>query len=566
MREALQDSPSFQHRFLGAISILFVGAAPAFAEPPPAPTDVGPGSLPTTRAAAQAEEGALPGPSLTAPAVRLGAFGFPSGAQPAPEPDPTRRWTIVPSLGVQVMGTDNVFQTAHNRRADMITTILPSLLMSADTPRFQGVLNYSPNIQIYADTRGQNRMDQHFNGQGLATLVPDLLFLDIRGASNVQTLTGGIAPESTLVTDRRNTVQTTSFQVSPYLIHRFGDLATVRAGYAFQYVDQRADSQSGQFAVSPSGQPTFLNQNFTAHEVYAVARTGPDFGRLALEGRVDSTSYIGTGVLDGAYRHTGSVEARYALIRGLSALVEGGYEHQRYAGVPGIRISGPIYSVGLRVDFSDESRIVAKYGRHDGFDSASLDATLALGGRTRFSARYHERLSSSASAAGDLLATTSLDTLGNPIDISTGLPVVQPFANSFLGAQTSLMRVRSASAALVQSWPRDTIALTFNYEKRDPVSVVPGTAAFAQEGSSGAISWAHALTERTTAFAYVQYGQFTNGFFGKGDLVTASLTFTHQLQPRLTGTLQLATSSRSDETTSGRATQNFILVGLRQSF
>nr|WP_314071050.1 TIGR03016 family PEP-CTERM system-associated outer membrane protein [uncultured Roseococcus sp.] len=551
-----------------------MGASPAFAEPPPLPSDVGPGSLPTTRAAAAAalaEEGGIPAPSTLSPAVRLGAFGLPTGGPPAEGPppadaEPTRRWTISPSLGVQVMGTDNVFQTAQNRRSDMITTIMPSLILGADTSRLQGVLNYSPNIQIYANTRGQNRMDQRFNGQGLATLVPGLLFLDVRGASAVQTLTGGIAPESTLVTDRRNTLQTTSFQISPYIMHRFGDLATVRAGYAFQYVDQKTDSQSGQFTLTPGGLPTFQNQNFTAHEVYAVARSGPDLGRLALEARVDSTSYIGTGVLDGAYRRNAAIQARYAIVRGFSALVEGGYEQQRYGGVPGVHISGPIYSVGFRLDFSDESRIIAKYGRHDGFDSASLDASLALGGRTRLSASYNERLSTSAGLAGDLLATTSLDALGNPIDLATGLPVVQPFANSFLGAQTSLMRVRSAAAALVQNWPRDTIALTFNYEKRDPISAVPGTASFQQTGTSGAVSWSHALTERTTAFAYLQYGEFTNGILGKGDLVTASLTFTHQLQPRLTGTLQFATSSRSDERSTGRATQNLVLVGLRQSF
>ncbi|WP_165585632.1 TIGR03016 family PEP-CTERM system-associated outer membrane protein [Roseococcus sp. SYP-B2431] len=569
MPEVLRATgPSRDRPILGGMALvsgaLLAGVVPARAEAPPLPSEVGPGSLPMTRAAALAGEAALP---ATSPEVRLGGFGLPAGAPPPqPEPEPGRRWTVTPSIGVQLMGTDNVFQTVRNRQADLITTITPALLLGAETSRFQGVLNYAPNIQFYADTPGQNRMDQRFNGQGLATLVPGLLYLDVRGASAVQTIAGGIAPESTVVTSRQNKVQTTSFQISPYLMHRFGDLATVQAGYAFQYVDQRSSADASQISLTPGGLPTFTSQHFTAHEFYAVGRSGPDLGRLAFEGRLDSTSYIGTGVLDGAYRRNASVEGRYAIIRGVSALLEGGYEQQRYAGIPGIRIDGPIWSAGVRIDFSDESRIVAKYGRRDGFNSAFLQASLALGGRTRFSASYSERLTSSAGRAADLLSTTSLDELGNPIDLATGLPAVQPFASSFLGAQSSLMRIRAASASLSQSWPRDTIALTVTNEERTPVSVAPGTVGFDQDGTSGSISWAHSFSERTTAFAYAQYGQFSSGLLGKGDVVTGSVTLSHQLQPRLLGTMQIATSSRSDQRSTGRATQNLILVALRQSF
>ncbi len=562
MNERSSSRVPVGNRGLVVAAMIISGMSQARAETPPLPSDVGPGSLPTTRAAVLDSETASPSIS---PEVRLGGFGFPTGAPPPP-PEPGRRWTVVPSIGLQLMGTDNVFQTTRNRQADLITTLTPALLLAADTARFQGVLNYAPNIQFYADTPGQNRMDQRFNGQGLATLVPDLLYLDIRGASAAQTITGGVAPESTLIANRQNKIQTTTFQASPYVMQRFGDLVTVQAGYGFQYVDQRSSAQAGQFSLTPGGLPVFANQHFTAHEFYAVGRSGPDLGRLALEGRLNNTNYIGTGVLDGAYRREASIEGRYAIIRGVSALLEGGYEQQRYAGTPGIRIDGPIWAAGLRLDLSDESRIIAKYGRRDGFDSAFLQASLALGGRTRFSANYSERLTSSASRAGDLLSTTTLDELGNPIDLATGLPAVQPFANSFLGAQSSLMRVRSASASIAQSWPRDTIALTVTNEKRTPISVASGTVGFNQDGTTGSISWAHVLTERATTFAYAQYGQFNTGLLGKGDVVSGSVTLSYQLQPRLLGTVQVATSSRSDERSSGRATQNLILIGLRQSF
>lgn len=560
---------SFRYRsFMAASALFLIGSGlpgRALAQvPPPLPGDTGPGSLPSTRAAAAAEEGEVT-PS-TSPEIRLGGFGFPTAVAPPQPAEPGRRWTVIPSIGVQLLGTDNVFLSPNNRRSDLITTITPSIMAAADTSRFQGVLNYAPNIQIYADTPGQNRVDHMFNGQGLAALVPGLLYFDLRGASSVQTITGGFSPNSTVIGDRRNQIQTTSLQASPYVTHRFGDMLTVQAGYAFQYVDQSTDAGRNQPGTTVNGLPTFVAQHFTAHEFYAVGRTGPDLGRLAFEGRLNNTEYVGTGVLDGAYRRAASVEARYAIIRGVAALVEGGYEQQRYAGTPGVHIDGPIWSAGVRVDFSPESYLVAKYGRRDGFDSASLRASLSLGGRTRLSANYEERLSTSAVRAGDLLSTTTLDELGNPIDLATGLPYVQPFASSFLGVQSSLMRTRSGTAAIVQSWPRDTIALSFNYLEQRPISIAPGTTAYAQSGTSGSITWAHQLTERTMATAYFQYGTFTGPLLGDGDLISASLTLTHQLQPRLLGTLQVATTSRNDGTSNGRMTQNIILLALRQSF
>jgi hypothetical protein len=564
------------HLVLGLVLLAAAASTPARAEAPPWPDATGAGALPAVRAAAAGEatpalpEGAVPliaaGPQ-SGPAIRLGGFGFPV-AQPAPVPtEPGRQWTITPSLGVQLLGTDNLFQTPHGHRADMITTITPGLLLGADTAWLRGVLNYAPSALVYAVNPGQDRVDHRLNGQALATLVPDLLFLDLRGASAVQTLTGGLAPESGLVTDRRNQVQTTSLQLSPYFLHRFGTAASLQLGYGLQYVNQSGASGAGQTGLTAAGLPLFARQSFVAHEGYAVLRSGPDLGRLGYEARLGAIAYNGTGVLDGAFRRNATLEARYAILRGVAVLLEGGYERQHFAGTPGINIDGPTYSVGTRLDFADESWVIAKFGRHDGFDSAFLNASVALGGRTRFAASYGEQLTASTRRAADLLSSSTLDAQGYPVDPGTGLPAVQPFANSFLALQSSLLRVRAATAAIVQRWPHDTIAVAFQHEERVPVSTAPGTIAAAQRGISGSLTWAHALTERTTAVGYVQYGRFNNALLGKGDLASGSLTLTHQLQPQLLATLQLGVTARGNsQPPGGTALQNIILIGMRQVF
>jgi uncharacterized protein (PEP-CTERM system associated) len=531
---------------------------------PPLPGDTGVGSLPSARAAAapRGEDGQLLAPADTGPQIRLGNFGFPiTGEQPTLA-EPGRAFTITPSIEVQALATDNVFQNANRKSSDVITTVTPGVVISADTARLQGVLNYRPSARFYANNSDENSIDHNFNGSALVTLVPGFAFLDLRGQSSVRSASGGRAPESGLVTEEDDRLQTTSFQISPYIVHRFGDTATMQIGYAYMNVDQSGNS----LVRGPNGQIFNVGQSYEAHQGYAVVRTGPAFGRLALEGRLEATEYIGEGVLDGAYRRIGTVEARYAILRGLYVLGEIGYEQQKYGGTPGIDIDEPVWSVGARVDVTDRGTITVRYGRRNGFNSASLDAGVQIGVRTRLSARYSEGLSNSALEAGDLLTTTTLDEFGNPVDLATGLPAARPFAGSFLGSENSLNRVKTASATLSLAWPRDRFAATVTREERTPVSVAVGGSNFAQSGTSGSLTWARNLSERTDAVAFVQYGRTSSDVFGDGTVLSMGLTFVQQLREGLTGQLQFGRNTRDNAGVGGSATQNFVLIGLRQTF
>ncbi|NKC30563.1 TIGR03016 family PEP-CTERM system-associated outer membrane protein [Falsiroseomonas selenitidurans] len=549
---------------------LAAGGAAAQSAAPPLPGETGPGSLPQTRAAARMAEAEATGTPLAEPAappIRLGDFGLPITGTPAASAEPDRAWTIVPSIGVQALATDNAEFSATRKHADVITTVTPGLLVSADTARLQGVLNYRPTARFYADDSEQNRLDHSFNGQALVGVVPGVVFLDLRGASSLQSVSGGRAAGDGASDDERDVLQTTSFQVSPYIVHRFGDTATVQIGYAFQSVDQSGEDT--RIGVQPGLDGAPLGnaaQSFTAHQGYAVVRSGPDFGRLALEGRLEATSYIGTGVLDDAYRRIGTLQARYAILRGVAVLVEGGYEQQRYAGTPGIAIDEPIWAVGVQFTLANDGRVTLRYGRRDGVNAFSLDASVPVGGRTRLSARYGEQLTTNAQQAADLLSTTSLDRFGNPIDLQTGLPQARPFSGSLLGTQNNLARVRTASLGIVQTWPRDIFALTVTREERIPVSSAEGGTGFAQRGTSASFTWSHSLTPRTDAIAYVQYGRSSSDLRGDGSTAAASLSLVHQLREKLTATVQVGTSLRDYDDQDGRAVQNFILIGLRQTF
>jgi uncharacterized protein (PEP-CTERM system associated) len=527
---------------------LLLAATGARAEPPPLPAPVTPPVASNS--------------AIDASAVRLGVPGFPFGGLLAAPAEPGRAWTLQPSIGVQLLATDNARLTRRDPQADLISTVTPAVLATIDTQLLQGVVNYAPNL-VY-QSGGEQRIDHAFNGQVLATLLPGRVFLDLRGAAASQAASGGYAAEGTPTLRNDNRVQTTSFQLSPYVVQRFGGLATLQVGYALQRVTQEIGGD-GAGELAANGQRLFSDQDFTGHEVYAIARSGEDFGRLALEGRLSATSYEGSGVLDGAYRRIAVLATRYALTRALALLVEGGYEQQRYAGNPGIAIDEPVWALGTRIALSEESFVLAKYGRRDGFNSATVEAAMALGGRSMLFATYAETLTTAGQRAADLLSTTRLDALGNPVDLATGAPVAQPFASSLIGVQSSLMRIRRAAVSLTQSWPRDSVTLSLAQEERRPVSIDTGLFATTQQGSSASLTWAHALTPSSTLIAAAQYGRFEDGA-RDGDIVSLGVSLVTQLAPGLSGLVQLLTTSRGEDQASGRAVQNLILVGLRQSF
>lgn len=540
-----------------------VGLAPVLASPAlaqlelPTPGTSSPGPVFTPR---PGEPGFGRTPLPDAP-VRPGTLGFPYGATAAPA-EPGQGLTITPSLTLQQSYNDNIAGTAKNHIFDYITTIIPGLLLNVDTPRLQGTLNYAPSIQFYARNSDQNRVDQQFNGRLLGTLLPDTLFLDVRGASAVSTLTGGFGPNQEFSTTRDDRLTTTSFSVSPYLVQRFGGLATAEVGYVFQAVNEDAASQQQRINNQAVN---FNSQDFTSNEVYFSARTGEDFGRFAFIARASLLEYDGTGALDGAYRNIATLEGRYAFTPMIAALAEIGYQDQRYNSTPRIEINEPIWSVGVRLAPAPEDVVVARYGRRDGFNSFSLDANVGIGVRTRLFAKYEERISTSAQRAADLLSSTTVDALGNPVDALTGAPVGQPFAGSAFTAQSGVLKVKSATATLSQIYERDTFTLALSNEERTPIATTSGSTAQTQTARFGTFSWAHGLGPRTSTINTVQYGLTEGSVSGDTTQLSLSTTLVHQLTESLAGTISYRLNS-SGSNSDNRVIQNVILAGLRQTF
>jgi len=501
--------------------------------------------------------------------VQPGGLGAPLGPPAGLGLAPGQAYTVRPSVGLQQLYTDNLFNTRNNKRDEFITTITPSIYAAADTERLRGSLAYLPTFAHYANTSGQDRLDHRFAGSALATLLPGSFYLSLSGSADTRTATGGFTPEGTTVVDRRNNVQTFNVQASPYYVQRFGGWATAIVGYAYGH-----GSTSGNDAFVPGTQQRFFtSQSYNSNQLFGVLRSGENLGRVALEGRASGTTYEGTGVLDGAHRSETSVQALYAITRNIAGFVEGGYENQKYAGTPRVEISGPIWSVGARLRPNEDSLVIARYGRRDGYNSAALEAQVSIGPRTRLVATYQDRLTTSTRRGNDLLSSASLDESGYPLSrgnvFSPGADSSSFSGNPFLATQGGLLRVKRAAAAISRSFTRDVVTLSVFREEQLPVASTPESTVFSQKATSGSLAWSHQLTQEMTAIGYVQYGTYSSSGFGSGNNATASASLVRRFTPQLSGSVQYAISRRDsgDRFSNGGASiQNLVLVSLRQDF
>lgn len=596
---AFRVPPAIRPFPLAAILVAVLGRAqaqtdaafPATAATLPAPADAGPsaGVLATGTPAALSATG-LPatGPSVPAPIAAPGGL-LPAtganlragdlqdvlgvGALNQPLQQPARSWTVSPSLGLGEEFTDNVQgNVGRGRGADVITLFQPGLNLSVDTTRLQGTLSYHPEVDLYARNSGDTQVDQDFGGQALATLLPGTLFLDLRGDGTV-TSNGFGGPVGTVANGYGGATQSVDLSASPYALHRFGPWGTGEVGANVSRTTVGAPEGSPEpvagFGLTPFDQVT--NQDVTSYSGHVAFATGEAFNRYSGTVLGYATKYDGTGVLANAVRDTATVDNDYAVTRFVTVLTRAGYEHIRYAGSNPQRIDDEIWNAGLRLTLGPDSTVSASYGHHDGFDSATVDLALSPTARTRFFLRYSEGLTTEAEQLQGALADSDFDQLGNPVDHSSGAPLLNDAG--FFGAQDNLYRSRSLTATAQLVKPRDTVSASIDAEDNTLVSSseLPGeplNGLGSNKGLYGSLTWSHALSPLLSLQALGQYGiTEEDGPGGRQDFLLGSLSLARALSPTLSAQLSYSFNRRSGDGASTPAlSQNVVIVSAVKSF
>lgn len=518
--------------------------------------------------------------------------GLPLAARPA--------WLFGRSIGVDVGATDNAGQVRSPRRADIFTTITPSISVDGDAARVKVNLSYSPEVTVYANTSSQNRVSQFLNGQARAIIVPDAVFLDARASITQQSLTGGGYNQyQTQTYARQNQVQTTTVSLSPSAQHHFGGWGDGTVSYTYSKTLQDTQTNTGRATSNSLGTPSYgVPGTLSTNSEYASFASGENLGRFKDQVVVTASQFDGTGSTRGGYRREVQNSLDFALTRAITLLSTVGYQQIDYAsslnpgtaasGVStGYAYSGPTYSLGVRYAPQPRLSVSVRYGLHDGSTDASFSGQYQITARASLVASYSNGVTTDLQQAQTQLANTTVGVGGALTDSTTGAPVRQ---NNYGATQNGVYRLNRFTASLIFVQERDSYSLSLTNDKRTTLTTSPtlvGTgvvaAGTATTTTSAGFSWQHDLAPDMSLSTNAQYGISTNTgqFVGTGNrdqrTIALSAILSKQLNETLSASLRYIYTDQSGGQTAvsrvstnglygGSYTQNTLLLGLRKSF
>lgn len=516
----------------------------------------------------------------------------------------TPAWIVTPSIGVDVGATDNALRTSTRQRADVFTTLTPGLAIIGDTPRLKVNLFYSPQITVYASSPSQNQINQALDAQARGIIVPDALFIDARGSISTTSLSGnGLSQYQTAAYNRQDTVQTTSFSVTPYAEHRFGSDGTGRIGYSLARTMQDTQASQGQInqlnqnQFNQNGlqnnQTTAINNfvtpgygalgNLTTQRERGSFTSGENLGRFNSFTVAEAIQYMGNGVYSGAYRNQLEEEIGFALTRRITLLAGVGYQDIRYGGTPVIRVNEPSWNFGARYSPNPDSTITALYGRHDGITSISFDGQYAPTARTRIIGRYSTGITSDIEEAQSVLDSTTVGPTGLVTDTATGAPV----GGSSSGIDNGIYKLKRLSIEALLLQERDTYSASITTEDRTALSNSSASYlgnGFVPAGTTtnsvyASVNWQHDLAPGLNSVLLGSYGITSSssnvlvGNSGQQRTFSISAALNKQFTETLSGSVRYIFNDQSGGRVgsgfggnNGSYTSNIVLVGFRKSF
>jgi uncharacterized protein (PEP-CTERM system associated) len=473
----------------------------------------------------------------------------------------TPGWTITPALGVEERWTDHLPNLAGEDKSTFITALDPSVLINGQTARSNTTLIYQPTLEHYSGGGYQDQIAQNLDASSQLTLLPERLFLDLRGYAGMQSVSGGYGPNGTSAQSPQNETQLTAFSAHPYLRERFGELASAEAGVVLSRTSQSS------VAASP-GQLPLSGQSFLSGQEYFDLASGPDLGRTSAGLTISGTQTSGTGVMNNAHRTDATLQLGYAITRNLTALASLGYQDIHYSGSPPFNYSGLSWSGGAHWVPNPDSSITATYGRRDGADSAQLDASYAPTARTRIYARYSQGLASGLEQLLNAVNGSTLDPQGNPVD-RTNAPV--QIANSFYGTTDDLARVSTASVTATLLLERDAISASFNRQQSHQLAAA-GAGLQNTSGYYASLTWQRDLRPNLTASTYVQWGTWRNTLTTGAqnfDSLVFSLNLAYLISETLSAYGRYSYTRQSNAEIPGAVPllpANLIVIGARKTF
>jgi uncharacterized protein (PEP-CTERM system associated) len=507
-------------------------------------------------------------------------FQYETNLEPAMGALPSVGWNIVPRISAYEEFNDNILQSQNDRRYDFITLLAPGIAITGDTPRITLRLNYNPIFRIYARTRSQDSVGQQALGVADATVIPDEFFVTARifadevpanggfgnlnfgvptiGSSGFGALGGGASTLS-----RNNISQVESSQLFPYVVRRFGDVGTGRAG--INLTQSYTSSSAGVLLNSPTGPA----QNSQSAEGIAQFTSGEALGRFVNIATLDGKVSGGTGVQANATRAIADNRLGYAITRAILVFGDLGVETIHFPNAaPPVHITDGVWGLGTLLRPNVDSELTLEYGHLDGVTSFRAIARYSPTPRTVLSATYSSGIITDLQQIESQLSNTTVNPSGNPVNLDTGAPV--SLVNYLTGINTGVNRTSTLTATATALLDRDTISFGLQRENQTPVASARGvTPNVPNTTLSASASDRHEISERMSLTAAVQGGTRTlqsSSVNQNEQWYSATLQLRYLFSDKLTGYAQYNYIDRLSNTPGVPYYNNIVLVGITRTF
>ena len=509
------------------------------------------------QARAQAPQGLLPAYGTD---VRVGDLRqqFQRTFDTSPKTPSERIFTFTPAIDISET-YDSAVRLRGGFGKDYITRITPVLAGSIEASRLNGTFNYSPQVSFYALHGNQNGVAQNLNTALTATLVEDLLFAELRGFAITQPALGGFNTAGS--GGKSDDVQSTSFTAATYLQKRFGETATVMAGYSA--------TRSTMTSLAPKGTaPTQagLNSNFTSMTENASISSGPEFGRINAALSAVATQYEGASFYNGAHNETITASTAYAYTRMITVTGSVGHENIVYGPGGPKAINGITWSGGFKLTPNADSTINVSYGRQQGGNSFSFDGTYAPTPRIRLLGRYSQGIGTGLQNLQNALAGAAAGPGGIAVDRNSGAPLQ---LGSLLGQQAGVYRTTIGSLTGILQLDRDTFTVSLESNDRQLLSgSTTGGGIGSNSGITATTAWQHQWSEPMSTNFSLQYGTRTvpGALGGTNQTEAANLSVNYMLSETLSTNGLISHTQTKGRTFGVAPTRDMAVIGLHKAF
>lgn len=499
--------------------------------------------------------------TLAANAVAVAVWLVGSGAWAAD-------WAVEPSLKLRELYTDNVdLAPREAARSDWVTELSPGISVTGTGRHVDVRANYLMQ-NFYYKNKDERRTDHLLEALGKAELVDDVFFIDGKASVSRQNVSA-FGPQAV---DNANTpgnrARVATYVLSPYLQHRFGNVARGEA----RYVHGRLNTDAIGVFDANLDQLQLKLTNGTAFRTFG-------WGFQHLNRRIDYSNDASLTL-----RKTTAV-LRYALNQDTALTLTSGHEKYNYLSL-GDTPEGYFWLVGAEWIPSERTSVVAGAGRRFYGNTYMLQAKHRIRNAT-FRLTYDEDLTSSqgqlllpanvdiADFIGELLAPRLPDpvTRGREVETlvrNTGLPSQLTNATNTFTNEVFLQKRAQASVALAGS--RNTVVVNVFSTQRQPQSagltVTPVIGAQDDTRQHGAYAlWNVRLAPRTQGNASVEFVRTASQSSVREDELKAiRIGAVTQFRPKLAAGIELRHVRQDSNVAAGSYRENAIAATVYLTF